>query len=80
MSNYNDLSLSLVAEGDDTPAAADIEWDGRQSILVAATSVDGALKVAAAYDKGCAQADNLAWDGATVAVVTLRAPHTGLYA
>ncbi|MBV1706296.1 MAG: hypothetical protein KGQ37_03725 [Hyphomicrobiales bacterium] len=80
MSNYNDLSLYLVAEGEVTPATANTEWDGTNSILVAATSVDGALKIAAAYDKGLVQADNLAWDGATIAVVTLRDRDTGLYA
>lgn len=80
MSNYNDLSLYLVAEGEVTPATADTECDGTNSILVAATSEDGALKVAAAYDKGLVQADNLAWGGSTIAVVALRDRDTGLYA
>lgn len=77
---YSDLSLYLVAEGEVTPAAADTECDGLNSLLVAATSEGGALKVAAAYDKGLVQANNLAWDGATIAVVTLRDRGTGLYA
>ncbi len=80
MSNYGDLSLYLVSEGDVTPATTDTEWDGTNSILVAATSEEGALKVADAYDKGLVQADNLAWDGETIAVVTLRNGDTGLYA
>ena len=82
MSNYNDLSLSLylVTEGEVTPATADIKFDAASSILVAATSEDGALMVAAAYDKGLVQADNLAWGGSTIAVVTLRDRDTGLYA
>ena len=79
MTNYNDLSLYLVVEGEVTPASADTHWDGVNSILVAATSKDGALKIASAYDNGLAQANNLAWDGSTIAVVTLRDPDTGLY-
>ena len=80
MKNYNDLSLYLVADGEVTPATADAEWDGTNSILIAATSEQGALKVADAYDKGIVQADNLAWGGATIGVVTLRDRDTGLYA
>ena len=79
MGNYNDLSLYLVVGGDVTAASADTEWDGTNSLLVAATSEEGALKVAQAYDKGLVQADNLAWLGATIAVVTLRDSDTGLY-
>ena len=80
MSNYNELSIYLVAEGEVTRAAADTEWDGNNSILVAATSEDGAIKGADAYDRGLVQADNLAWGGATISVVTLRDRDTGLYA
>lgn len=80
MSNYDELSLYLVAEGEVTSATADTEWDGINSILVAATSEDGALKVADAYDQGLVQADNLAWGGGTIAVVTLRDRDTGIYA
>ena len=79
MTNYDDLSLYLVAEGDVTPADAHTEWDGTNSILVAATSQEGALRVADAYDKGKTQADNLAWEGETIAVVVLRDCETGLY-
>jgi hypothetical protein len=80
MSNYNDLSLYLVSEGEVKPATVDTKYDGANSILVAATSEDGAMKVAAAYDEGLAQADNLFWGGATIAAVTLRDRDTGLYA
>ncbi len=80
MSNHNDLSLYLVADGEVTPATIETEWDGANSILVAATSEAGAIKVADAYDKGLVQADNLAWVGSTIAVVTLRDRDTGLYA
>lgn len=80
MSNYNDLSLYLVSEGEVTDATSDTEWDGVNSILVAATSKDGALTVASAYDRGDVQADNLSWLGKTIAVVTLRDGETGLYA
>ena len=80
MSNYNELSLYLVTEGEVSLATAETEWDGTNSVLVAATSEDGAIKVADAYDRGLVQADNLAWDGATIAVVTLRDRETGLYA
>lgn len=80
MSNHNALALYLVAEGEVTQADAATEWDGENSILVAATSEDGARKVADAYDKGQVQADNLMWEGKTLACVTLRDRDTGLYA
>lgn len=80
MSNHTELSLYLVAEGDVSEATANTEWDGENSILVAATSKEGALKVAEAYDKGEVQADNIAWHGQTLACVTLRDQNTGLYA
>ena len=80
MSNYDALSLYLVSEGTVTPATTATEWDGTNSILVAASSEEGALKVADAYDRGLVQADNLAWGGETIAVVTLRDRDTGLYA
>jgi hypothetical protein len=79
MSNYQDLSLYLVAEGEVTAATAETEWDGANSILVAATSEDAALQVAGAFDRGDAQADNLAWDGKTLACVYLRDRETGDY-
>lgn len=80
MSNYNDLRLYHVSEGEVTAATAETQWDGENSILVAATSETGALKVADAYDRGLVAADNLAWDGETIAVVTLLDKDTGLYA
>jgi len=80
MSNYECLALYLVSEGAITQATAETECDGENSILVAATSDDGALKVADAYDRGLVTFDNLAWDGKTIAVVTLRDCDTGLYA
>ncbi len=67
------LSLYLVAEGDVSPADVDAEWDGINSILVAATSAEAALIVANAYDRGEVQADNLAWhDGSTIGCVSMR--------
>ena len=78
--NYNDLSLYLVAEGDVTSATAETEWDGFSTVLVAATSEAGAIKVADAFDRGLVQADNLPWGETTIAVVTLRDRKTGLYA
>jgi len=80
MSNHDTLALYLVAEGEVTQADAATEWDGVNSILVAATSEDGARKVADAYDNGQVQADNLMWEGTTLACVTLRDRDTGLYA
>lgn len=80
MSNYKDLSLYLVAEGEIAPADASTEWNGENSILVAATSEKAALDVANAYDRGEVQADNLMWDGSTISVVTLRDRETGLFA
>ena len=80
MNNYDELKLWLVSEGDVTAADTDTEWDGNNSILVAATSSESALSVADAYDKGRTQADNLAWNGGTIAVVCLRDADTGDYA
>lgn len=79
MSNYQSLSLYLVSEGDVTAAEASTEWDGANTILVAATSADAALEVANAYDRGQVQADNLQWRGATISVVVLRDSETGDY-
>jgi hypothetical protein len=73
------LRLFLVSEGVIIPANAETEWDGEESVLVAATSPEGALVVAAAYDRGEITADNLAWEGKTIAVVTLRDAETGRY-
>ena len=78
--NYDDLSLYLVDEGEVSAATAETEWDGTSTILVAATSEEGALKVADAYDKCLVEASNLVWEGATIAVVALRDRETGLYA
>lgn len=80
MSNYDELSLYLVAEGEVSPATPETEWDGANSILVAATSEEAALRMADAYDMGEVQADNLQWGGETISVVTLRDSNTGLYA
>ena len=79
MSNYQDLSMYLVAEGQVTSATPETQWDGTNSILVAATSEDAALQVADAYDRGAVQADNLTWDGETLACVCLRNRDTGDY-
>ena len=79
MSNYQDLSLYLVAEGEVTAATPQTEWDGANSILVAATSEDAALTVANAYDRGEVQADNLQWLGETISVVCKRDRDTGDY-
>ena len=79
MANATNLSLYLVSEGDVSAATPETEWDGANSILVAATSEDGALKVADAYDRGETAADNMAWDGKTISVVTLR-DRDGVYA
>jgi hypothetical protein len=72
MSNYDELKLWLVSEGDVTSATPETEWDGDNSILVAATSSAAALEVAEAYDKGEVRADNLAWLGATIGCVCIR--------
>lgn len=79
MSNYDELGLYLVGEGEVSAATAETEWDGINSILVAATSEEAALRVADAYDCGEVQADNLQWDGETISVVTIR-DRDGYYA
>lgn len=55
-----------------TPADIDTEWDGDNSILVAATSEESALIVATAYDNGDVLADNLPWGDDTIACVIMR--------
>lgn len=79
MSNYQDLSLYLVTEGEVTAADPETEWDGANSILVAATSEDAALKGGEAYDRGEVQAGNLQWLGQAISVVCLRDRETGDY-
>lgn len=79
MSNYTDLNLYLVSDGEATPAGPEAEFDGENSVLVAATSPEAAVKVARAYDGGEIGIDNLAWDGKTIAVCTLRDRDTGDY-
>jgi hypothetical protein len=79
MSNYDDLHLYLVTEGEVKFGWPDAEWDGERSILVAATSEEAALEVAEAYDKGLVQAGNLAWAGRTIGAVAMRDPDTGRY-
>jgi hypothetical protein len=68
MTNTN-LNLYLVTAGDVTPADIDTEWDGSDSVLVAAKSEDDALEAAEAYDRGFAQPDNMAWRGKTIVAV-----------
>ena len=80
MSNYGSLNLYLVRAGEVQPGSTDSEWDGIESILVAATSEAAALDVAAAYDAGDVGPDNLWWYGEAVAAVWLRDSDTGLYA
>lgn len=69
----------LVAEGEVSPADATTEWDGTNSILVAATSEEAALQVARAYDRGDVGAGNLQWQGETISVAVLRDRETGDY-
>ncbi len=80
MSNFTELNLYLVAEGEISSATPATEWDGTNSILVAATSENAALQVAEAYDRGDVFPDNIAWNGETISVVTLRDRDTGFYA
>jgi hypothetical protein len=78
MSNYNQLALYVVSNGNVSPATADTQVDGTDSILVAATSEESALQVASAYDRGDVTQDNLVWhDNKTISVVMLRDSDTG---
>lgn len=79
MTNFDQLKLFLVTNGQVTAATAETECDGTESILVAATSEAGALAVADAYDRGQAQMDNLCLHGSTVGCVSLRDEKTGLF-
>lgn len=69
MKKHRDLNLYLVAGGEAVPAAPDVEWDGFESVLVAATSAEAALRVAASYDRGEIGPDNLDYDGRTIVAV-----------
>ena len=77
---HADLSLWLVTNGEATEADEDTEWDGVESVLVAATTPEAAAKLATAYDRDELEVGNLAWNGMTVACVYLRDRETGLYA
>ena len=67
-----DLILYLVTEGNVTPATAATEFDGAESLLVAATSAAGALEVARAFDAGEIAVDNLTINGETVACAWIK--------
>jgi hypothetical protein len=70
--NRNELNLYKVHEGVVSAATPNTPTDDTNSILVAATSSDNALKVADAYDREEVTYDNLTWDGKTISVVTVR--------
>lgn len=65
--------------GEVAQADASTEWDGENSVLVAATSEGNALHIATMYDKGLVQSDNMTWDGQTIAVVAVRNSDSGKY-
>ena len=77
---HADLSLFLATNGEVTEADEDTEWDGVESVLVAATTLEAAARLATAYDRNELEVGNLAWNGTTVACVYLRDRDTGLYA
>lgn len=79
MSNYDALALYLVADGEASLSNPDADWDGVNSILVAATSGDAALMIADAYEAGRIGADNLSWEGRTIWCVCMRDRETGDY-
>jgi hypothetical protein len=79
MGTYEDLSLFIVRDGQATAADCDAEFDGVESILVAATSPDSALEVADRYDAGFVGLSNMEWEGKTIAVVCVQDTETGAY-
>ena len=72
MSNHNALSLYLVQDGEATECGPDTEGDGTNSVVVAATTPDSALRIASAYDRAQIQMDNLQWGAGVVSVVTMK--------
>lgn len=80
MSNYDSLSLYLICEGSVERVEAPVEFDGTDSVLVAAVTPESALGLAAAYDRGEIDIDNLSWCGQTIAVLSMVDADTGLYA
>ncbi len=56
----------LVHNGKVSRATPDTPWDGEESVLVYASSPKAALRVAEAYDRGLAQADNIYANGTKV--------------
>lgn len=76
-----DLDLWLVTNGEVTEGDFLTEWDGVESVLVAATSAKNALALANKYDANKLQVGNLPfWTGHTIACVYYRDPETGRYA
>ena len=65
--NRDNLNLYLVADGEATEATPATEWDGENSVLVAATTPDAAVSLACEYDGGLLDFENLQWDGQTLA-------------
>lgn len=61
--------LYLVTGGDVTDATPDTEWDGIESVLVAAPDERAALYAAVGYDAGRLGPTNYAIDGRTVACI-----------
>lgn len=65
----NTLDLYLVNLGKVTPATPETEWDGINSILVAATSADNALEIAGMYEREEVGVDNLWWGDKAIGCV-----------
>lgn len=66
------ISLYLVESGEAREADETTDFDGTNSVLIAARSPESALHIATAYDAGQVGIDNLAIDGRTVACVSMR--------
>lgn len=76
---HDDLRLWWVHEGVVEGVHAPVEVNWVETILVAATTEEAARDIASEYDAGLLAADNLTWDGATIACAYSR-DEDGFYA
>jgi|GEM_PF-7106483 len=79
MSNFTDLKLFLVRDGEVFSESAAPESNEVDNILVAATTPEGALHIADAYENEQIEPQEMEWQGKKISVLTMRNPQTGLY-
>lgn len=79
MSDISNLKLFLVANGEAFLESEAPEMTDADSVQVAATSAEGALRAFDAFNNGQTEEQEIQWGGKTISVVALRDPATGQY-